>query len=141
MGRQRQRMRQVTDLLSLMGSMSYSNDELQEILWRSRGQCHICRGAPGFPCSDEPAPTLANYGRVWHVDHKRARSKGGSNHPSNLWVAHANANRAKRDRDMSDVLQGYGRCGKWDSHAGEECRRRVRLRYGNVCRFHSRAVR
>lgn len=57
-------------------------DRLERIYRRTDGQCHICR----------KKLSLVNYGRVgqrgaWHIDHSRARAKGGSDHLNNLFAA------------------------------------------------------
>lgn len=57
---------------------------LLRVAERDKWKCHIC-GQGHIP------------GESWHIDHDKARAKGGTNHVKNLRLAHRRCNQAKSD--------------------------------------------
>ena len=64
----------------------------RKIIMRDRMHCRWC-GAPG------QSPDIGPDGRKWHIDHVLARARGGSDDESNLVLACATCNLAKRAND------------------------------------------
>jgi hypothetical protein len=62
--------------------------ERQEILERDGEQCRVCGTTEG----------------PFEVDHKRPRSRGGDNKPSNLWVLCMRCNCSKSDKTVEEFL-------------------------------------
>lgn len=70
--------------------MRYTDEQLDEIIGRTDGRCHICGR---MVCRN-------NYGNLgqrgaWEVEHSNPRSKGGGDRLSNLYAAHISCNREK----------------------------------------------
>ena len=57
---------------------------LLRVAERDKWVCHVCGQGyiPGDP---------------WHIDHDKARAKGGTNHVRNLRLAHRRCNHGKSD--------------------------------------------
>lgn len=84
--------------------MAYSEEQLDRVFRRTAGVCHICR---------QPLVRSA-YGREphvkgsWEVDHSKARSIGGADHPNNFYAAHPRCNRSKGRRSTRAARARYG---------------------------------
>ena len=70
--------------------MRYSDDQLSRIYDRTDGYCHLCYKKLSF----------SNYARsgfrgAWEVEHSIPRSRGGTDHPNNLYAACIPCNREK----------------------------------------------
>jgi 5-methylcytosine-specific restriction endonuclease McrA len=70
--------------------MAFNDEQLNRIYDRTSGYCHICHKKLAFK----------NYGcngtrGAWHVEHSRARSKGGTDHLNNLYAACIDCNLEK----------------------------------------------
>ena len=61
---------------------SYSPERLARIYDKTNGKCHICRK----PLSRRNYGVYGAKG-AWHVDHSKARARGGSDHGNNLYAA------------------------------------------------------
>lgn len=77
--------------------MPYSQERLDEVFYRGRGRCACCR----------KQLARSNYGinayrdgarGAWEVDHRRPKSKGGTDNLRNLQPMCVPCNRAKVDR-------------------------------------------
>lgn len=60
----------------------YTDERLSRIYDKTSGKCHICQCKLSW----------TNYGThgargAWHVDHSKARARGGSDHGNNLYAA------------------------------------------------------
>jgi hypothetical protein len=78
------------ELKNKSGNMGLNTEQLDRIYRRTSGYCHLCHS------------TLArkNYGKpgqrgAWEVEHSVPRSKGGTDHPNNLYPACVGCNREK----------------------------------------------
>jgi HNH endonuclease len=81
----------------------YSAEIREAIYDRSDGRCHLCRRRLAF----------ANYGRTgrrgaWHVDHSRARARGGVDDGRNFYAACVSCNCSKQDQDNRSVRRAFG---------------------------------
>ena len=70
--------------------MSYDPETLKRAYARTEGRCHICQKKLAF----------SNYGQfrrkgAWEIEHSVPRSKGGTDHGNNLYVACIACNRSK----------------------------------------------
>jgi hypothetical protein len=65
---------------------------------RDGGKCHLCGGPieDAHDAPDEFRPSL---------DHLTPRSKGGSDYPSNIRLAHETCNRGRRDRSIEEYRE------------------------------------
>lgn len=70
--------------------MPYDDEQLDRVLARTGGKCHLCR----------KRLSRSNYGKVgrrgaWEIDHSKPRARGGSDHGNNLFAACITCNRSK----------------------------------------------
>ena len=68
----------------------YTDERLSRIYDKTSGKCHICHRKLSW----------SNYGvhgarGAWHVDHSKARARGGSDHGNNLYPACISCNLEK----------------------------------------------
>jgi 5-methylcytosine-specific restriction endonuclease McrA len=73
------------------------------VFTKTDGNCHICHGTLSFK----------DYGSIyasggWEIDHSVPKSKGGSDHASNLFAAHVTCNRRKRAKSTRDARALHG---------------------------------
>jgi hypothetical protein len=83
--------------------MARTIEQLNDIFDRTSGKCHICHGTLAW----------SNYGKhgrrgAWEVDHSRARARGGSERGQNLFPAHTDCNRSKRDGSTRAARARFG---------------------------------
>lgn len=70
--------------------MILTKSQLDQIYRRTSGYCHLCHSK----LSRKNYATAGKKG-AWEVEHSVPRSKGGSNHPNNLFAACISCNRDK----------------------------------------------
>lgn len=91
---------------SKLPAPSLQNRLIREMYGRRDGMiCHICnRGIPEdfhSPLGKELKTGRRAISEPWlSIDHVKARSKGGSDYPSNLRAAHLSCNISKKDNDL-----------------------------------------
>ena len=78
--------------------MSWTEDQIIMTHIRSGGKCHICR----------KSHSVARHGTTWHMDHLRARARGGSDHGNNLRVACVPCNLEKGTLPARTIRARYG---------------------------------
>lgn len=71
---------------------------------RDRWICHLCRG---LLASNPQNPEFNNEKKALTIDHLVPRSKGGSDFPSNLKIAHSACNSGRRDRPVEEFSVPY----------------------------------
>jgi 5-methylcytosine-specific restriction endonuclease McrA len=84
--------------------MAHSDEALNRIYDRTDGYCHLC-------CRKLSFHNYACYGArgAWEVEHSIARSRGGTDHPNNLYAACILCNREKSARTSRTVRSWNGR--------------------------------
>lgn len=81
---------QIKELVSRLRRPSFSGPFRRELWERDRGLCYLCH------------KRIEHWdGLLMHVDHIKARSKGGSDAEHNLRIAHPERNLKKGDRELS----------------------------------------
>lgn len=83
--------------------MGFSVEKRQVAYDRTDGHCHICR----------KKLTFKNYGVLnargsWEIEHSKPRSKGGTDHGNNLYVACISCNRSKNNGSTSTARAKNG---------------------------------
>ena len=84
--------------------MAYDEITLRKIYDRTSGYCHICKKKLSFK----------NYGKIekkspWEVEHSRPRSRGGSDHLTNLYASCISCTRTKGTFTSRTARSRYGR--------------------------------
>jgi 5-methylcytosine-specific restriction endonuclease McrA len=84
--------------------MAHSDEALNRIYDRTDGYCHLCCGKLSFH-------NYACYSArgAWEVEHSIPRSRGGTDHPNNLYAACIPCNREKSARTSRTVRSWSGR--------------------------------
>lgn len=84
--------------------MAYREEALNRIYNRTDGYCHLC-------CRKLSFYHYACYGAkgAWEVEHSIPRSRGGTDHPNNLYAACIPCNREKSARTTRTVRSWNGR--------------------------------
>lgn len=81
----------------------YTEERLSRIYDKTSGKCHICHRKLSWN----------NYGvhgarGAWHVDHAKARARGGSDHGNNLYAACIHCNIAKSTTSARTARRWHG---------------------------------
>lgn len=84
-------------------TMKTDEEKLERIYRRTDGRCHICRKQLCF----------GNYGTLgkrgsWEIEHSRPRSRGGTDHLNNLYVACISCNRSKGNGTTASARAANG---------------------------------
>ena len=84
--------------------MQFTRKEIESIYNRTTGYCHLCH----------KKLSRKNYGTVgargaWHIDHSKPRSRGGTDHPNNLFPACIQCNCDKSDSATRTARKGNGK--------------------------------
>ena len=83
--------------------MMYSQQQLNMILEKTDGRCHLCRKN----LVRKNYNTLGARG-AWEVDHSVPQAKGGTNRFSNLLPACISCNRSKQDSSTKTARRKHG---------------------------------
>ena len=83
--------------------MGYTNDELNDILDKTEGHCHLCGKKLCFGNYAEQGARGA-----WEVDHSRSVSQGGTDYFRNLFPACIDCNRSKGTRSSHTLRRSHG---------------------------------
>jgi len=83
--------------------MAYDRDRLNAIYDKTGGYCHLCNKKLSF----------TNHGRhgtkgAWHVDHSKAKAKGGTNHMNNLYPSCISCNIEKGTLHKTTIRKRKG---------------------------------
>ena len=84
--------------------MPFDSEKLKRIYDRTSGYCHLCHAKVAF----------TNYGRLgakgaWHVEHSRARARGGSDHGNNLYPACISCNVGKATMSAAAARRSHSK--------------------------------
>lgn len=84
--------------------MAWTPQQLATIFARTSGKCHLCHGRLA----------RKNYGKHgarggWHVEHSKARVRGGTDHGNNLLPAHIDCNLKKGTASARSVRAANGK--------------------------------
>ena len=106
----------IAEFASMIASLFNSFDSPSMVAWRAKSEEYMRQYNLKYPSPVSPQKRFkifkrdhyrcqicgrtAQDGLTLEVDHKIPRTKGGGNHPDNLWTLCRTCNRGKGDRDL-----------------------------------------